>query len=109
MRTKLTHTVAEALKARGRAYIAYDSEVPGFGCRVTPKGARSWVFEYRPGGGRRSATRRMTLGRVEALPAPTPARPRRPSTIAPGWARIPPPAGMSNARQRHSGLLASST
>jgi integrase len=42
--------------------------VPGFGVRITAAGARAWTFEYRPGGGRGSATRRMTLGRIEALP-----------------------------------------
>ena len=68
MRIKLNQTVAKALEPRGRPYVAYDGALPGFGCRVTPKGARSWVFEYRPGGGRRSSTRRMTIGRVEAIP-----------------------------------------
>jgi integrase len=70
MRTKLTQTVAETLQPRGRAYVVYDAGVPGFGVRITATGARSWTFEYRPGGGRGSATRRMTLGRVEALPYP---------------------------------------
>jgi hypothetical protein len=64
---KLTQTVAEALEPRARAYVVYDAP-PGFGCRITPAGARAWVFEYRAGGGRGSASRRMTLGRIEALP-----------------------------------------
>jgi integrase len=67
MPTRLTQTVAEALEPRARPYIVYDSSVPGFGVRVTPNSVRSWVFEYRPGG-RRGASRRMTLGRVDALP-----------------------------------------
>jgi integrase len=33
-----------------------------------PTGSKSWTFDYRPGGGRRAATRRMTLGRTDALP-----------------------------------------
>ena len=69
MRAKLSQKVAESLEPRLRAYIVYDGGgLPGFGCRVTPAGALSWIFEYRAGGGRGSATRRMTLGRVEALP-----------------------------------------
>jgi hypothetical protein len=68
MRTKLTQTVAEALQPRGRAYVVYDAGVPGFGVRITAAGARAWTYEYRPGGGRGSATRRMTLGRIEAMP-----------------------------------------
>jgi integrase len=40
--------------------IAYDSEVPGFGLRVTAAGARSWIFNYR----RRvdGVERRYTIG-----------------------------------------------
>ena len=68
MRTKLNQTTAETLQPRDRAYICYDQSPPGFGCRVPPGGGRAWIFEYRPGGGRKAATRRMTLGRVDALP-----------------------------------------
>ena len=65
---KLTKTVVENLPARSSTYIMFDSELPGFGCRVTPAGARSWVVEYRPGnGGRRVSKKRVTLGSVAAL------------------------------------------
>jgi integrase len=68
MSEKLTQTIAEKLMPRPRPYVVYDAGVPGFGVRITAAGARAWTFEYRPGGGRGSATRRMTLGRIEALP-----------------------------------------
>jgi integrase len=68
MRTKLTQTVAQGFEPRTRAYVVYDAGVPGFGVRITAAGARAWTYEYRPGGGRGSATRRMTLGRIEAMP-----------------------------------------
>jgi integrase len=68
MRERLSQTAAEALEPGARAYIRYDQSPPGFGVRVTPGGSKSWVFEYRPGGGRRASTRRMTLGRIGALP-----------------------------------------
>ena len=42
------------------AQITYDSDVSGFGCRVTAKGARSWVLNYRVGG----RERRYTIGAV---------------------------------------------
>jgi integrase len=65
---KLTKTVVENLPRRASTYITFDSELPGFGCRVTPAGARSWVVEYRPGnGGRRVSKRRVTLGSVATL------------------------------------------
>jgi integrase len=68
MRMKLSQAIVESLKPAASAYVRYDASLPGFGCRVAPGGGRSWVFEYRPGGGRRSSTRRMTLGRIDALP-----------------------------------------
>jgi integrase len=65
---KLTKTVVENLPTRPSTYITFDSELPGFGCRVTPAGARSWIVEYRPGnGGRRVSKKRVTLGSVATL------------------------------------------
>jgi integrase len=68
MPDKLSQVDAEALEPGARAYIRYDQSPPGFGVRVSPGGGRSWVFDYRPGGGRRAPTRRITLGRIDALP-----------------------------------------
>jgi integrase len=65
---KLTKKTIDALPIRDRVYIAYDNVLPGFGCRVTPNGARSWIVEYRPhGGGRSVGKRRITLGSVSVL------------------------------------------
>src|SRR3974377_1266498 len=65
---KLTKRTTDALPVRDRVYIAYDESLPGFGCRVTPRGARSWIVEYRPhGGGRRIAKKRITLGSAAVL------------------------------------------
>jgi integrase len=65
---KLTKRITDSLPVRDRVYIAYDESLPGFGCRVTPRGARSWIVEYRPhGGGRRIAKKRITLGSASVL------------------------------------------
>ena len=65
---KLTKTIVHALQARDKVYIAYDDTLAGFGVRVTPKGVRSWIVEYRPhGGGRGVGKRRITLGPVSQL------------------------------------------
>jgi hypothetical protein len=48
---KLTKTIVQKLPTRDRVYIAYDDSLPGFGVRITPNGARSWIVEYRPHGG----------------------------------------------------------
>jgi integrase len=66
-RKQLNQTIAKALELRDRPYVRYAGSPPGFGCRVTPNGARSWIFEYRPGGSRSASTRRMTIGRIDAL------------------------------------------
>ena len=65
---RLSKKVVDALPVRDAVYVAYDDSLAGFGCRVTPKGARSWIVEYRPhGGGRRVAKKRITLGQVSVL------------------------------------------
>ena len=65
---RLSKKIVDALPVREAVYVAYDDSLAGFGCRVTPKGARSWIVEYRPhGGGRRVAKKRITLGRVSVL------------------------------------------
>jgi integrase len=71
MPAKLSQSIAESLAPRPKTYITYDASIHGFGVRVTPAGARSWVFDYRPRGdrgSRGSTMRRLTLGRIEALP-----------------------------------------
>lgn len=64
-RVKLTKRIVDASEPRAGRYTIFDNVIPGFGLRVYPSGAKSWVFEYRPGeGGRRVAKRRITIGAV---------------------------------------------
>jgi integrase len=60
MSQKLTDTVVKALPtpAMGNK-VHYDSDVKGFGCRVTKGGARSFILNYRTRTGRE---RRYTIG-----------------------------------------------
>jgi integrase len=49
--------------------IFYDADLTGFGIKVTPAGAQSWIIEYRPGaGGRGVAKRRIVIGSPATLP-----------------------------------------
>lgn len=60
---KITKRTVDGAEARAARYTIFDSAIPGFGLRVFPSGAKSWVFEYRPGeGGRRLAKKRVTIG-----------------------------------------------
>ena len=59
MRGKLTKRLVDALKSDVRDQFIWDTEVPGFGCKVTPKGARIYIFQY----GQRGRDYRVTIGR----------------------------------------------
>ncbi|WP_441253842.1 tyrosine-type recombinase/integrase [Bradyrhizobium sp. 613_E4_N2_2] len=65
---KLGRRAVSGLPAVTKPTIFYDSELTGFGVKVTPTGARSWIVEYRPGeGGRRVAKKRMVIGTPATL------------------------------------------
>lgn len=65
---KLTKRTVDAAKPKAARYTVFDSELKGFGLRVFPSGAKSWIVEYRPDhGGRRVAKRRLTLGSATTL------------------------------------------
>ena len=65
---KITKRLVDSLIPKGRPYIAFDTDLKGFGVRVMPSGVRTYVIEYRPdGGGRKVPKKRMTIGRVREL------------------------------------------
>ncbi|MEP7241547.1 MAG: site-specific integrase [Devosia sp.] len=65
---KLTKRNVDALAAEGRPRFYFDTELKGFGVKALPTGGKSFIVEYRPGGGGRNAPkRRLTLGRYGAL------------------------------------------
>ena len=59
---RITKRYVDALKAGAGDVVYWDDALPGFGVRVRPSGAKSYVFVYRLGGGRRGRQRRLTLG-----------------------------------------------
>lgn len=63
MKAKLSKTVAEAAEPQASRYSLWDSELAGFGLRVTPAGIKTWVVKYRTGeGGRTASVRWYTVG-----------------------------------------------
>jgi integrase len=66
--TKLTKRTLDALEPREKPYVVFDGALPGFGLRVMPSGAKSFILEYRAnGGGRGVAKSRLTLGRYGVI------------------------------------------
>lgn len=59
MRDKITKRTVEALQPGPCDAFLWDSEIPGFGCKVTPKGARIYLLQY----GRNGRDHRVTIGR----------------------------------------------
>ena len=49
--SKLTKRAVDALLPREKAFIAFDSDVKGFGVRVMPTGMKTYVLEYQGSGG----------------------------------------------------------
>ena len=68
---KLSKSIAESALPSGVRYTIWDSDLPGFGLRVTPSGARTWVLKYRAEGGGRTAPQRwLTVGPYPIVSAP---------------------------------------
>src|SRR4029077_5210290 len=63
--TRLSKRSVEAITPGARDVFLWDSEVRGFGVKVTPKGARIYVLQY----SRRNRDRRVTIGRHGDLTA----------------------------------------
>src|SRR5438046_1558734 len=63
MAVHITKRVVDALTTKKHHDYIWDSEVPGFGIRVTASGFKAYVAQYRmPGLGRRGTVKRITLG-----------------------------------------------
>jgi len=61
---RITKRVVDGLKPRAKEFAIWDSRLPGFGVRVRPSGAMSYVVVYRAGAGRGAPVRRFTIASV---------------------------------------------
>lgn len=69
----ITKTLVDGLEKQASEYTIWDAKLPGFGVRVRPSGAKSFIIVYRAGTGRTAPVRRYTVAAVGKL-APEAAR-----------------------------------
>ena len=79
---RITRKVVDALTAREREYMVWDSDIKGFGVRVHPSGRRVYVVKYRDGG----RVIKKTIGPHGAIPRPPHGAGRPRSSPPPGRA-----------------------
>jgi integrase len=75
-KAKITKRAVDAVQAGQRDEFLWDTDLTGFGLKVSPAGGKTYIFQYRlarPGEARSTAPRRYTIGRHGAL-APDQAR-----------------------------------
>jgi len=61
---KLTKRTVDSTHKAGNDVFVWDDELPGFGLRVKPSGAKRFIIQYRNANGR---SRRFTVGRYGVL------------------------------------------
>src|SRR5262245_20357728 len=60
---RLTKKLIDTLVPKPKDYICWDTDVAGFGCKVTPRGKKVFVLQYRFGG----RVRKLTIGPYDAV------------------------------------------
>jgi integrase len=66
MRGKITKRAVDAMRPGGSDQFLWDTEIKGFGLKVTPADKRVYILQYRSGG-RGTPTKRVTIGSHGAL------------------------------------------
>lgn len=63
---RLSKETVDALAPAAGRYVVWDADLAGFGVRVEPSGAKTFLYRYRLHGGRRGTLKQMKLGRFGA-------------------------------------------
>ena len=66
---KISNKSVDALDPGNRDRVFWDDALTGFGVRIRPTGAKSFIIQYRAGSGRNAPLRRMKIGSVGTLNA----------------------------------------
>jgi integrase len=94
---RISKRVIDSLKPQAKEFAVWDPKLPGFGVRVRPSGAMSYVVVYRAGAGRGAPVRRFTIASVDKT-TPEAAR-RRARAILGAVAHGQDPAGEKAAER----------
>ena len=65
----LTDAVASSAPPGPARTFLWNAKLSGFGLRIEPSGARSWIVKYRSQGGRSAPVRWLTLGSYPTIKA----------------------------------------
>lgn len=60
---KVTKRTVDALQPGPKNILLYDQDLKGFGVKVTPANTKTYFYQYRMAGGRRTSARRFTIGK----------------------------------------------
>jgi len=64
---RLTKRIVDNTRPTGFEFTIWDNDLTGFGLRIRPSGAKSYIVVYRAGTGRTAPVRKVTLGSVGKL------------------------------------------
>src|ERR1700712_5654298 len=64
---RITKRTIECLEPQSGEFTIWDADLTGYGLRVRPNGAKSYIVVYRAGHGRRAPVRKYTIGQVGKL------------------------------------------
>ena len=66
---RIAKRVVDAAKPQAERYTVWDSDLKGFGLRVSPRGTKTYMVRYRVGGGRTGTLRQLVIGRHGVITA----------------------------------------
>lgn len=66
---RIAKRVVDAAKPQAERYTVWDSDLKGFGLRVSPQGTKTYIVRYRAGGGRTGTLRQLVIGRHGVITA----------------------------------------
>lgn len=95
---RITKRMVDGLEPREAEYTTWDRDLTGFGIRVRPTGAKSYIVAYRAGRGRSAPYRRQTIGAANKL-SPDQARQEAERILAGATLGLDPAAELAAAKE----------